>query len=183
MLSTAGQKWRRTDACSLVIELTALSLLHSVYGGNMIRKRRYSLTKEPLRIAPLVVALVAAQTIGFAPAAIASQAILVATVTLKDGMPPSKKAEYEKALKAACGELGEAARSRDVNAKVVGGWSDDQYATQVDPQAKPKKYGLHLTVETFKGPQRTGRWHLYESGSVWVDRKGTGKNIVESCHS
>jgi hypothetical protein len=142
-----------------------------------------SWTRKTTRLAPLVVALVAAQAVASGQAAAPSQEVLVAYVSLKDGMPPSRKAEYEEALNAACGELGRAARSKDVNTKVVGSWGADQYSGKVDPKAKPKKYGDHLTVETFKGKDRTGRWHLYQSGSVWVDRKGDGRSIVESCHS
>jgi hypothetical protein len=135
------------------------------------------------RLGILVIGL--APVIGMAagPAAPVERDIQLAFVTVKSGMDPATKVEYEPALKAACGDLGSAANSEEINAQVVGGWSGDQFVTQVDPNASPRKYGNHLTVETFQGRQRTGRWHLYESGSVWVDLTGSGKNILESCHS
>lgn len=154
-----------------------------VDGGKVNQKYRCSWTQKAWLLAISIVVLPAAQASAASGAPAPATEVVVAIVTLKDGMPPSRKSEYEQSLKAACGELGTAAKSRDVNAKVVGGWSGDQYSKQADPKAAGKTYGNHLTIETFKGAQRTGRWHLYESGSAWVDRKGDGKSSVESCHS
>jgi len=133
------------------------------------------------RLAAIAIPLVALQVMASEPNTDPGTGIQVAKVTLKSGMPPGRLQEYEPPLRAACGELGLVANSTVNNAQVVGGWSEDQYTNQADPQAG-RNYGNHLTVETFVGAQRTGRWHLYESGSVWVDRDGKGRNISESCH-
>ncbi len=134
-------------------------------------------------LATLVAGLVALPAMAAPTGAAPERDLQLAYVTVKSGMDPSNTPEYEDALEAACGELGTVANSKKNNAQVVGGWSQDQYANQVDPDAAPKKYGNHLTVETFVDKKRTGRWHLYKSGSVWVDRKGDGKRSAESCHS
>jgi hypothetical protein len=138
-----------------------------------------SIHKTCGRLAAIVIPLMAFQATASEPATERGSDIQIAKVTLKKGMPPERLEEYEPAVSAACGELGMVANSPTSNAQIIGGWSDDQYTNQSDPKAG-KKYGDHLTIETFVGSNRTGRWHLYESGSVWVDRAGS---IKESCHA
>jgi hypothetical protein len=100
-------------------------------------------------------------------------------LTVKEGLIVDQTAKD--AVNNACGDLGKAARGTD-NAQIVAGWGEDQFKNETDPHNN-KKYGLHVTVETFSNKARTGRWHVYESGAVWVDPKADGKNSVYSCNS
>lgn len=108
------------------------------------------------------------------------------TLTVRDGLIVDDTAKT--AVTNACGQLGTAANAPSmINAQIIAGWGTDQYANQDDPNSN-KKYGLHVTVETFDNsrPQdqrRTGRWHVYESGAVYVDRAGDGKLITYVCNS
>jgi hypothetical protein len=108
------------------------------------------------------------------------------TLSVKPGLKVDDAAMD--AVTNACGELGTTANAPSTNtnnAQIVAGWGTDQYSNQDDPNAANKKYGLHVTVETFdssrpEGQRRTGRWHVYESGAVYVDRNGTISYVCNS---
>lgn len=122
--------------------------------------------------AALAATLMAAQ-------AAAPQDTQLAYVTIRHGMHPSTLDEYKPVLKDACGDLGKAAHSKKINAQVIAGWGGDQFTNEDDPEAG-RTYGNHLTIETFKKKEMTGRWHLYESGAVWVHRNGKISYVCNS---
>ena len=124
-------------------------------------------------LAALAAALMAAQAASAQSASSTPDDTQMAYVTGKKG--------FDAVLGAACGEIGEVAKAeRETKnfAKVTKGWHADEYKNENDPITNTR-YGKHVTVETYKKNKMTGRWHLYESGAAWVDRKG---NIAHSCN-
>jgi hypothetical protein len=142
------------------------------------------------RVQSMLFAVVLPATGAFAtpPSDAPGQRFELANLTVKQGLSVDQTSKD--AVMNACGELGTAAKSTGpgaINAQVTAGWGGDQYANQADPNAQNKKYGNHVTVETFdsskpQGAQRTGRWHVYESGAVYLDRSGQGTNITYVCN-
>ena len=122
------------------------------------------------------------------PAEAPGQRLELAYLTVKEGLSVDETAKT--AVTNACGDLGTAAKSPKgpaaINTQITSGWGGDQYSPQIDTKAN-KKYGNHVTVETFdqalpQGSQRTGRWHVYESGAVWVDKTGNGTSSSYVCN-
>lgn len=109
------------------------------------------------------------------------------TLTVREHVSVDNTAKT--AVTNACGELGAAATAPNtLKAEIIAGWGSDQYSNQKDPNAVNKNYGDHVTVETFdsskpQGKQFTGRWHVYESGAVYLDRDGNNRKIDYVCNS
>ena len=147
-----------------------------------------TLMRKCVQSAMFAVVLPMAGAFAGSPANAAGQRLELAYLTVKPNLVVDQSAKD--AVTNACGALGTAAKSPEgptaINAQIVGGWGGDQFSTETDSKAN-KKYGNHVTVETYdqalpKGSQRTGRWHVYESGAVWVDKTGDGKNSSYVCN-
>lgn len=144
-----------------------------------------TLMRKRVQAMLFAVVLPAAGVFAAPPSDAPGQSFELANLTVRQNVRVDDAAKT--AVMNACGELGAAAKSPSINAQIIAGWGGDQYANQTDPKAQNKKYGNHVTVETFdsskpQGAQLTGRWHVYESGAVYLDRTGKGSNITYACN-
>ncbi len=114
-----------------------------------------TLMRKCVQSALFAVVLPMAGAFAGSPAEAPGQRLELAYLTVKPGLSVDQSSKD--AVTNACGALGTAAKSPEgptaINAQIVGGWGGDQYSSQTDTKAN-KKYGNHVTVETYDACQR-----------------------------